>query len=149
MKLLGDAPFSFPGGDEPLVLLALLKLIWADVTSRAGLDFKHETLLRTLGWEDAKDIRRLTDRAVERYYFLSLEKEVAEEVGPHAGQFYRVMTQRIIVDYSYYLESGEDVEEGERIDSRVAFNPDFIQGLKDRTLLGIDWGKAQSVTRLD
>lgn len=149
VKLVSDAPSSLPARGEPLVLLVLLKLMWSDAAPRTHLTFSHGTLLRELGWGDVKETRRLIDRAVERYYFLSLEKEVPEDTGAEAGRFHRVMAQRIITYHSYYAE-GDGVDgESERLDSQVAFNPALIQGLRERTLLGIDWSRALTLTRRD
>jgi hypothetical protein len=149
VKLVSDAPSSLPSDGEPLVLLALLKLVWSDATPRTHLAFTHGTLLRELGWGNVKETRRLIDRAVERYYFLSLEKEVPQDTGAEEGRFHRVLAQRIMTNYSYYSEDDETDGEGERLDSWVAFNPTFIQGLIDRSLLGIGWSRALTLTCLD
>lgn len=149
VKVVSDAPSSLPARGEPLVLLALLKLIRPDDAPRTELAFTHESILGMLRQEDSKETRRLIGRAVERYYFLSLEKEVPEDTKGGAGRFHRVLAQRIIIHYSYYSEGDETDEERERLDSRVIFNPTFIQGLRDRTLLGIDWSRALTLTRRD
>ena len=137
-------------GREPLVVIALLKLLFArsDVlTGRAS--YTYEEVLKLLGWKDTKrsrdDIRDSIDINFIQSYNLSEKRDA-----PETPLFY-LRRQHFITGYEF-IESADDSDQwGEvafyRGDFLIDFNPDFIYALRERSLLGIDWNRVTDVTR--
>lgn len=85
LKLVTDDPSGLPSQDEPLVLLALLRLLWVGEQMRTSdVNYTHEALLRVLGWPDSTRGRAGIDHAVERYYNLTIRKEESYAAPPSA-----------------------------------------------------------------
>lgn len=147
LKMTTDDPSSLPSQYEPLVLIALLKLLWTGGGPAAYVvDYSQEAVLRMLGWPDDLQSRAKIDHAVERYYNLSMEVE-AEEPGEAAAgqrQVGRIITQRMMIGYEYE-EEGDVGEPGQKRECRVRFHPEFVSGLRSRSLLGLDWNSVASL----
>lgn len=146
VKLVTDDPSDHPCQDEPLVLLTLLKLLWLSGDPlETKIDYATTTLSRMLGRPDTPHVRASIDQTVERYYNLSLKLE--EDLPSAAGKrpLTRILTQRLLIGYDHLEETSDD---GDRRDEgRVAFHPDFIRALKERSLLGIDWERVDGCVR--
>lgn len=70
-EIVSDIEDELPGGRDPLVLAALLHLMWAGRAGRHEVAFRDEELLEKLGWPETKESRRAIEAAVERYFSTS------------------------------------------------------------------------------
>lgn len=146
LKLVTDDPSGLPSQDEPLILLALLRLLWIGGQERTSdVSYAHERLLRVLDWPDTGQARAGIDHAIERYFNLALAKEEAVEVSLDEELVTRLTSQRMVIGYDY-AEEVEDEEEELSEEGRVIFNPDFIEGLQAQSLLNINWNLVTSIT---
>lgn len=149
LKLMTDDPSGLPSQDEPLVLLALLRPLWVGDQARTSyVAYTQERLLGVLGWPDTSQSRASIGHAVERYYNLTLAKE--EPVGVDVGEqpVNRLTSQRLVIGYDYAEEVEEGAEELNE-ESRVIVNPDFLDSLRDRQLLGVSWDSVTSIVSAD
>jgi hypothetical protein len=149
-KLFTDDPAGLPSQDEPLVLLALLRPLWiGDQARTSDVTYTQERLLVVLGWPDTSQARASIGHAVERYYNLAMVKE--EPVGVDVGEqpVNRLTSQRLVIGYDYAeeVEDGADGQQAE--ESRVIFNPDFLDGLRDRQMFGVSWDSVISIVSAD
>lgn len=70
-KIVSDTQDELPGGRDPLVLAALLHLMWTGKAGRHDVAFRDEELLEKLGWPESKESRRCVEAAVDRYFSTS------------------------------------------------------------------------------
>jgi hypothetical protein len=147
VKTVAEDASGHPCRDEPLVLLALLKLLWSSAAPLEGkVGYTPATLLRMLGRPDTARARTGINQTVERYYNLSLERE--EDLPSAAGgqPATRMLAQRLLIGYEHVEEASDN---GDRRDEGwLAFYPDFVRALKERSLFGIDWGRVAAVERI-
>jgi hypothetical protein len=130
---------SLPCGRDPLVLLALLRLLTrAQGKPPASLFYNSREVLSLLGWADSAATRLAVDEAVDRYscvsYWWTLSKK---ETAGRKLSFYR-SRERFVVGYGL-LDAEEEGTRMERVSNRVDFSAAFIDGLERRTLFGVIW----------
>lgn len=70
-EIVNDYEDGLPGGHDPLVLAALLHLMWTGRAGRHEVAFRDEELLEKLGWPETKESRRAIEATVERYFSTS------------------------------------------------------------------------------
>lgn len=143
--ILGE-PRILPGRREPLVILALLRLLIEDhKISTYTLSYSQEHVLNLLGWEDAAASRSAIDRAVKRYASLSYSWGLSrDELAERKLTFYDAQG-RFISGYGHY--SAEEDGEYKRVANNVDFSSVFVEGLTSRTGFGIDWNRVIEITR--
>lgn len=138
-----------PRRREPLVMLALLRLLMTDRnTSSASLYYRHEEVLSLLGWEDTAEHLRVIDETVERYSFLNYRwARSGEELNASDLSFHR-SSERLVSGYGHE-ESGEpgDEDPGQDATRHVDFSAAFIEDLMMKSLFGVNWDKALSLER--
>lgn len=140
-----DGPSLLPRRRDPLVLIALLRLLPRDGPQpRYRLSYGPRDLLRLLGWRDSLEARNEIDGAVERYSLLMYVSQAdPAEIAPHYLSRYKVRETII----SEYQTSSSEGEEKERAPNLVVFNPHFIEQLGRRSLFGLDWNVVVSLER--
>ncbi|HET6262634.1 MAG TPA: hypothetical protein VFG99_10420 [Chloroflexia bacterium] len=66
LEIISDTEGGLPGGREPLVMAALLHLLWMGGEGRDEVVFHDEELLERLSWPDTREARVTIEGAVER-----------------------------------------------------------------------------------
>jgi hypothetical protein len=142
-----DVVTSLPGRREPLVMLALLRLLMDRQPFSPGLSYDQAEVLGLLGWEDSPDTRLSIDEAVGRYVDLSYRwSPGAEELAEQRLSHYRAWA-RFVTGCGY-----RDAGEGPggrmmRASNRVEFSSEFVGELANRSVFGVDWNKVISLSR--
>jgi hypothetical protein len=141
-----DVVTLLPRGREPLVILALLRLLIEDPQrSSSTLSYKQEGVLDLLGWEDTADVRSAIDGAVERYAGLSYSWGLSgEELAERSLSFYDA-EGRFVSGYGHY--NAEESGGYKRVADTVAFSSVFVEGLMRRTLFNVDWNSVRELSR--
>lgn len=144
-----DGPDRLPQRREPLVILALLKLlILRNQISSASLSYNLEEILEVLGWKDTARSRRLIDEAVERYSSLMYRWALsADELALRRLSFYN-STECFVSGFSRLDEEGKHGDDVIRVINRIDFSKEFLEGLRQRSLFEIDWNTVQSIIRI-
>jgi hypothetical protein len=140
-----DGSSCLPRGRDPLVLIALLRLLLHE-RRRADntLVFKEANVIKLLGWADTEERRDEIDEAIGRYSLLFYEWGMNSfELGGRALDFY-VVNERPLLGYRTI---SEETKEGrtERTYNRIEFSDGFIGGLLSRSLFGVAWDKVKSI----
>lgn len=143
-----DMATSVPRGKEPLVLLALLRLLLVDREFFwPELSYDQEEVLKLLGWEDVWESQITIDKAVKRYTTLYYEWALEERELEEANLSFFHSASRFILGYRY-----ETIEEDDGVERRTAnhvqFDVDFLKELIGRSLFGINWDNVSSLERL-
>lgn len=138
-------PRVLPGRHEPLVMLALLRLLLEAHGPPSTLSYSQEQVLNLLGWEDDETTRSAIDQAVKRYARLSYSWSLSgEELTDRKLSFYNAES-RFISGYGYY--NAEENGEYKRVANNVQFSSVFVEGLIHRTGFNVDWNRVSEITR--
>jgi hypothetical protein len=138
-------PRVLPGGREPLVMLALLRLLIEARGSLSTLSYSQEQVLTLLGWEDNETTRSAIDQAVRRYARLSYSWSLSrEELTDRKLSFYDAES-RFISGYGYY--NAEEDGKDRRMANTAEFSSVFVEGLIRRTGFNVDWNRIAEITR--
>jgi hypothetical protein len=146
VEVMTDDPAGLPAREEPLVLLALLRLRFLSHSSPSErVPYSLREMIKTLGWVGGGG-RAAVEMAVGRHYDLSfISHETAEAAAGDESRDHKRMLRPIIE-----WEREEETTAGDRLvvpkDGRVRFNPEFIEQLRERSLLGIDWDEVNTLT---
>lgn len=140
MELKGGNPP--PGGNDPLVLAALLKLHFSRPAIHKELEFSTAELLAELGWEDTALMQRGVDHAIEKYatlvYFRHEEgrREVLDGLAGEWGYY------SLVTSYSTESATRRGRAQGHRLRNTVHFEEEFVRSLGDGRVVfaGIDFG---------
>jgi hypothetical protein len=138
---------SLPHGKEALVILALLKLL---VRKGGGatytLTYTRKELFKLLGWNDTAQLRELLDVSVTKYFhtFYQLSDDSSDKSKSSKPE----RTIKIRTLTGQYFVSGKGTSSSNSKTDAVTFNIDFIEPLKERKLLGIDWNQVNSLITL-
>ena len=150
VEVTTDHRWGLTCGREPLVIVALLRLLFSRSELLIGrASYSYQEVLQLLGWRDMKrsrdDIRDAIDINFIQSFNLSSEGD-----GTQTPLSYR-RRQHLMTGYEFFDDGDEPYQqnavEHHRGDFQIDFNLDFIRGLRERRLLGIDWNLVRSVTR--
>lgn len=147
-----EAPTRLPERRDPLVILALLRLLIlqdqpsSSNLSSANLSYKIEEVLKLLGWKDTARSRRMIDEAVERYSKLMYRWAMgADELAIRGLAFYNSM-ERFVSGFSRVDQESKDGKQLIRVSNRIEFSKEFVEGMRKRSLFQIDWNRIISIT---
>jgi hypothetical protein len=134
-----------PGRREPLVMLALLRLLIEAHGSSPTLSYNQEQVLNLLGWENDETARSAIDQAVKRYARLAYRwVPGAEELAERKLSFYEA-EGRFVSGYGFY--GAEEGGEHKRMASRVDFASEFVEELLRRAVFNVDWNRVGGISR--
>lgn len=145
---LPDVSTSLPGRREPLVLMALLRLL---LTGRrlpdVRLAYRQEDVLRLLGWGETAESLHALDVAVNRYVDLSYRWALSsEELSERNLNKFRGWT-RFVKGCGYRELKDSDDGLMKRASNHVEFCTEFLNELINRSVFGIEWDKVREITR--
>jgi hypothetical protein len=142
-----DITPSVPRHKEPLVALALLRLLIVDhKLASSRLPYVQAEVVELLGWEDTQESRLSIDEAVSRYFTLSYEWVLGERELVEANLSFFHGSSRFISGYGY--QTAEEDGKARPTMNNVEFNAEFVKGLVGRSLFGINWDSVSSVERV-
>lgn len=150
VEITTEGKWGLTCGLEPLVMLTLLKLLFArHDLNRGKASYTYEEVLWLLGWRETKrsrdDIRDAIDINFVQSFNLWADMDEPQTPMDYRGRL------RLLTAYEFFTEEDKGKGWGERGvyrgDFSIDFNLDFILGLRERSLLGIDWNMVTSVRR--
>lgn len=141
-----DGESFLPRGRDPLVLLALLRLLLhAHWKAKPALLYQQEDILNLLGWEDTVEVRREIDEAAERYSLLIYMWEMNRDELAHRSLSHYRARERMITGYETTDKETGDGGQMRRVANRVIFDEYFIDGLLRRSLFDVVWDRVRAV----
>jgi hypothetical protein len=135
-------------GQEPLVMIALLKLLFARRKLLTGTaSYTYEEVLHLLGWRDTRQSRHDIKDAIDINFIQSFN--LSADTAETPVSFRR--RQHMMAGYGFIEAADNSDSLGEtslyRGDFLIDFNLDFVQGLCKRSLLGINWNLVIAMKR--
>lgn len=149
LEIVGESGAGLPGGSDPLVLAALLRLLLTGGQGRDELNFNEDELLAMLGWADTAASRSAVESAIERYCSAAY---YARRTGPRVSgrtESHYSQVQKLITGYDSTVEKPSG-EAGQRT-TVVYFPPGFSRGVMgfEKYFLGIDFESVERLRRID
>lgn len=141
LEAVSESEDGLPGGRDPLVIAALLHLLWTGGRGRDEVVFRDEELLGTLSWPDTPESRNLISGAVERYYCTAYLRTSTEPLGAGGGERRTSQVQKLVPGY----ETTEELLGGptKKTDKStiVRFMPKLVEEVSgaEKYFLGIDF----------
>jgi hypothetical protein len=137
------ASSSLPYRKEPLVLLALLRLLPAEGRGSAGrLSYSYSDVLEVLGWGATAESLETVSISVTKYFhaFYQLSGQ------GHGGRSEHAHKLHPLTRYEFY--GGEKAGSESGMTFSITFGLDLVETLRRGNLLGLDWGRVESLTPL-
>lgn len=135
-----------PSGHDPLVLSALMKMLFLDEGPGArSVSYTYETILTLLGWPNCIKAGLSVDRAVARYFNLYYQpvETLSELARIRSVRFVR--QERLISEYGFSGEKRTNGRPSSGVCNWVVFNSHFVEQLKRKSLFEIDWAHVRSL----
>jgi hypothetical protein len=107
LEAVAESEKGLPGGRDPLVMAALLHLLWTGEKGRDEVVFRDEMVLERLSWPDTRESRSAVGAAVERYYNSAYHRTSRESLGPGGGERVSSQVQKLVIGYETTLELRE------------------------------------------
>jgi hypothetical protein len=153
LKIVADrllnARAQLPSGREPLVLLAVIRLLLnegAEIPRR--LAYPRNAMLRLLGCRCSSVSWEFVNGAVTKYFNLSYQPvDSLNELTGRSAIEYTCM-HRIITGHGTLGGLKVRGQPEQRIYGEVTFNLHFIERLRRRSLFDMDWGRVHSISQL-
>lgn len=144
----GTVTPSLPRRKEPLVMLALLRLLIEDrKLSSFVMSYGQEEVLALLGWDVTGENRVALDEVVKRYSGLHYEWSLGKEESSAKGLSFYEGQASFVSGYAY--ENAEVEGEIKRAASEVRFAEEFVRELMTHSLFGINWDGISAMEYVD
>lgn len=141
LEAVSETENGLPGGRDPLVMAALLHLLWTGERGRDEVVFRDEMLLERLSWSDTPDSRRSIGEAVERYYSTAYCRKSTEQMGSGAGERRSSHVQKLVPGYETTVEMLSGPPKEVRKSTVVQFTTKLIEEVSgaEKYFLGVDF----------
>jgi hypothetical protein len=141
LEVVPDSGEGLPGGRDPLVMAALLHLLWTGERGRDEVVFRDEELLGILFWPDTPELRHSISEAVERYYCTAYLRTSTEPMGAGGGERRSSQVQKLIPSYETTIELLSGPPKETRKSTVVQFMPKLIEEVTgaEKYFLGVDF----------
>lgn len=137
---------ALPSGNHPLVLLAVLQLWHSSSPSRSGIvPYGYGELYEALEWEPSGASRTIVDEAVLRYFGLTYEPVRASDAGNSDSGLADSPKYTLVTSYHSADEFEEGGDPAGLSYREVCINTHVLEGLKRRSLFGVDWDRVVRV----
>lgn len=141
LEIVSESDDGLPGGREPLVMAALLHLLWTGGKGRDEIIFRDEELLEILSWPDTRESRSTVESAVRRYYCTAYRRTSREPLGEGQGELVSSQVQKLVTGYDTTLVSREGPPRDVRKSTVLHFTTKLVEEVTgyEKYFLGIDF----------
>lgn len=144
-EIVSDYEDGLPGGRDPLVLAALLHLMWTGKEGRHEIAFRDEELLEKLSWPESEESRRSVEGAVERYFSASycVTSRELPGTGRVGGRYSQV--RKLVTGYEVTKERSPGAPPAVLRSTVVQFAAGFYEEVSggEKYFFGIDFEQLQ------
>lgn len=141
LEVVSESDAGLPGGRDPLVMAALLHLLWTGGKGRDEVIFRDEGLLEILSWPDTRESRSAVESAVERYYCAAYHRTSRESLGEGQGELVSSQVQKLVTGYDTTLALREGPPREVRKSTVLHFTTKLVEEVTgaEKYFLGIDF----------
>jgi hypothetical protein len=141
LEAVAESEKGLPGGRDPVVMAALLHLLWTGGRGRDEIVFREEELLGLLSWPDTLESRSAVEEAVERYLNTGYHRTGREPLGEGMGEMVSSQVQKLITGIDTTLELREGPPKKVRKSTIIHFTTKLVEEVTGagKYFLGIDF----------
>lgn len=141
LEVVAESEKGLPCGRDPLVMAALLHLLWTGERGHDEVIFRDEVVLEKLGWDDTKEARLDIGAAVERYYNSAYHRTSKELPGEGRGERASSQVQKLVTGYDMTVELREGPPKEVRKSTVLQFTTKLVEEVTgpEKYFLGIDF----------
>lgn len=145
LEVVSDSGEGLPSGRDPLIMAALLHLLWTGESGRDEVVFRDEALLERLSWPNTAESRNSISEAVERYYCTAYLRTSTEPMGAGGGERRTSQVQKLVPGYETTVELLSGPPKETRKSTVVQFMPKLIEEVTgaEKYFLGVDFERLQ------
>ena len=150
LEAVGESEKGLPGGRDPLVMAALLHLLWTGPRGRDEVVFSDEGLMGILSWPETQESRMDIAAAVDRYYCATYYRRSRERLGLGRGERVSSQVQKLVPAYDTTLELREAPPSEVRKSTTVHFTTKLVDEVSgaEKYFLGIDFERLEQLQTL-
>lgn len=150
LEVVAESEKGLPGGSDPLVMAALVHLLWTGERGRDEVIFRDEALLGILSWPDTRESRVAIEVAVERYYNSAYHRTSREPLGPGRGERVSSQVQKLVPGYEITVELLSDPPKKTHKSTIVQFMPKLVEEVSgaEKYFLGVDFERLEYLQRV-
>lgn len=150
LEAVSDSGGGLPGGRDPLVMAALLHLLWTGDRGRDEVVFRDEQLLERLSWPDNLESRSSIEDAVKRYYCTAYLRTSTESMSSGGGERRTSHVQKLVPGYETTVELLSGPPKEARKSTIVQFMPRLVEEVSghEKYFLGIDFERLEHLQRV-
>jgi hypothetical protein len=151
LEVVGESEKGLPGGRDPVVMAALLHLLWTVGRGRDEVVFRDEDLLEIIAWPDTREARLAVEAAVERYYNTAYHRTSREPLGAGKGERLSSQVQKLVTGYDTTMELREGPPKEVRKSTILYFTTKLIEEVTgaEKYFLGIDFERLEPLRRIN
>lgn len=141
LEAVGESEKGLPGGCDPVVMAALLHLLWTGGRGRDEIVFQDEELLAILSWPDTRASRLSVWAAIRRYYCTGYHRTNRQPLGLGRGELVSSQVQKLVPGYDTTEEWEVGTPKGKRKSTILHFSKKLVEEISgtEKYFLGIDF----------
>lgn len=150
LEAVAESKEGLPGGHDPLVMAALLHLLWTGNRGWDEIVLSDEELLGLLSWPDTQEYRLSVEAAIRRYFCTGYHRTSREPLGPGRGEMVSSQVQKLITGYDTTLELAEGLPKKVRKSTILHFTTKLVEEVSGpgKYFLGIDFERLERLQPL-
>lgn len=150
LEAVGESREGLPGGRDPVVMAALLHLLWIGGRARDEVVFRDEELLGILSWPETRESRLAVKAAVERYYNTAYHRTSREPLGEGRGEWVSSQVQKLVPCYETTEEWEVGTPRGKRKSTILHFTTKLVEEVSGvgKYFLGIDFERLERLQKV-
>jgi hypothetical protein len=150
LDAVAESEKGLPCGRDPLVMAALLHLLWTGKKGRDEVIFRDEVVLERLSWDDTKEARLDVGAAVERYYNTAYQRMSRESLEEGRGERVSSQVQKLVTGYDTTLELRQGTPREVRKSTILYFTAKLLEEVSDteKYFLGIAFERLGPLERV-
>ena len=150
LEAIAESEKGLPGERDPLVMAALLHLLWTGGRGQDEIVFREEELLGILSWPDTGESRLAVEAAVDRYFNTGYHRTSREPLGDGRGEMISSQVQKLITGIDTTLELREGPPKKVRKSTILHFTTKLVEEVTgvEKYFLGIDFERFEWISRV-
>ncbi len=147
---VSESEKGLPGGRDPVVMAALLHMLWTGGRGRDEVVFRDEEILAILSWPDTRASRLSVGAAVRRYYCTGYHRTNRQPRGPGRGELVSSQVQKLVTGYDTTEEWEVGTPKGKRKSTILHFPAKLLEEVSgaEKYFLGIDFERLEQLQPL-
>jgi hypothetical protein len=146
LRVVAEDASGLPEYKQSLVLIALLLLLLEGGEDTSyNVSYTYDAMAARLGLENTEKTRAEIELAVVTYFNLSYERDITFGTEGREQATGSKLKERLVIGYEFVEEVVGEDRPPERAGNVVSFNPCFVEGLKTKSLLGVNWEGVRSL----